>query len=52
MCAGLAVFRLQEILERTCAATPAIRGVAFAPVFQSLATKYDVIGDIRGKGGC
>jgi adenosylmethionine-8-amino-7-oxononanoate aminotransferase len=46
--AGLAV--LQEILERDLCANARKQGDRLRAGFQRLADKYDVIGDIRGKG--
>ena len=46
--AGLAV--LSEILERDLLANTRARGEQLRAAFEALAQKYDVIGDIRGKG--
>ncbi len=46
--AGLAVLR--EILERDLCANAREQGKRLRAGFESLAEKYDVIGDIRGKG--
>ena len=46
--AGLAV--LQEILERDLCGNARVQGERLRAGFERLADKYDVIGDIRGKG--
>jgi adenosylmethionine-8-amino-7-oxononanoate aminotransferase len=46
--AGLAVLR--EILERDLCANARAQGARLRAGFERLAAKYDVIGDIRGKG--
>jgi adenosylmethionine-8-amino-7-oxononanoate aminotransferase len=46
--AGLAVLR--EILERDLCANARVQGARLRAGFERLARKYDVIGDIRGKG--
>jgi adenosylmethionine-8-amino-7-oxononanoate aminotransferase len=46
--AGIAV--LQEILERDLLANARARGDQLRARFEELAAKYNVIGDIRGKG--
>src|SRR5579864_8784437 len=46
--AGIAV--LEEILERDLCANARIQGERLRKGFEALARKYDVVGDIRGKG--
>src|SRR5258708_40354427 len=46
--AGIAVLR--EILERDILANVRKQGARLRAAFEQLATRFDVIGDIRGKG--